>query len=528
MGDDKVIHNIASHVDISNHNDSYYYGLKGNETTYFCNSVDGLYKVSNTFLKTTVLANPVDSICYSNISGRNFTAEGHRSSFSNVQNQTAIDTSNLETYGANSWILINPTEGEKIFKVIDNGEITFFLKDTGIWALINANEDPTKWIVPKCNADIGTKSPWTVKYSRYGQNEGFIYLATDKTLRFFSASVQRNAGVLPTLVGGDSKIISKPFQKLLNDIPSDMLNKCKAGYFGRYYILCVPTLSSPSLSLAIVVDTDKLMQTAEADIPQPYWFLSDVNLCKNDFVVQDSRLYGFSPDGYISQMFVDDIYYDEMPQRLNGNTASTVAPFDSVVYLSISGIVGDYDIGSTVSEGTATGIVQDASTYYVIAKNTVNQFHVGQLLIETAGTKQATITDVKRRVAIQYGVYTGWYKFSESELLLYDVYVNWKALGYWPLYMSVNSFVKGESIPDFDTGRIVALYPDNAKGNTNAFANVEFVSNKAQLSQNYGQEIRGNYFNFGFYNNACGQPATLYSLEPLFKQSKTGPMGSNK
>lgn len=755
IGSDKTITQIATSIDISNWNDSFYYGLSGNETTYFCNPVDGIYKVTNTgsFSKATVLARPIESMCYSNISGRMIASEGHRANYSNVQNQTAIDTSNLEKFDDQDWILINPTEGEKIYKTIDNGEITFFMKDTGIWALINANEDPKNWIVPKCNADIGTKSPQTVKYSRYGQQEGFIYLGADRTLRYMSARVVRNSGVSPTLEGGDSRVISKPFQKLLNDIPDEALIRCTATYFQRYYILCVPSAGNAALNMVIVVDTDKLMQSGESDIPQPYWFLSDKNLAKTDFVIQGNELYGFSPDGYLSKMFVEDIYYDEMPDRMYVYDGTTLPEYMSSDYLSITEINNYYKVGTTITQGTSSakivdymqgfiltnqaigqftngdiygpyqndivddflaallynmdldstvtytgatdttttvpgprtvdckyysshsgvtdyaemtattgipakdiilsfwsdGIASSGSTKYFVTGaygqvnrisvfrissllfvlqsdgvntnnysayvlsnpgmanftifykgttgtislyvngvlktpgstsiNALNSFNLGNLYVGNAGTNAlncsvldlslfnydsliakytesqiagylanntfnnfilvrefttqppaalATITNVVRRVAIPYSIYTGWYKFSENELLLYDVYVNWKAYGYCPLYMMVNSFTKGASIPDFDNGQVSTLYPDNILANKESFSNAAFISNKGQLSQNYGKELRGNYFCFGFYNNNYNQPATLYSLEPMFKSSKLGPMGNNK
>ncbi len=529
IGSDKVIQNIANDINQANYNDSFYYGMKGFETTYFANPVDGIYKVTNSgsFIKTNVLPGEIDSICFSGISGRMMTAEGHRSRYSNVQNQAAGDTSNLETFGQQASVLINPTEGEKIYKIIDNGEITFYLKDTGIWALINANEDPTNWIIPKCNADIGTKSPRTVKYSRYGQQEGFIYLASDKTLRYFSASVIRNAGVSPTLQGGDSRIISKPFQKLLNDIPNDALIRCTAGYFDRYYILCIPTAGDAALTQVIIVDTDKLMQSGESDIPQPYWFLSDKNFAKTDFVVQNSQLYGFSPDGYISQMLIEDIFYDEMPNRMYPYDGVTQPEYASINYLSISSPSGDFLVGDVITNGVATASLTDVSGYYLLTSQVTGSFNVGDT-VDNGNGVTALVTDIVKRVAIPWSIYTGWYKFSENELLLYDVYVNWKAYGYWPLYMNVNSFIRGDSTPDFDSGQGIALFPNNANGNQVSFSNAQIISNKGQLSQNYGKQIRGNFFTFGFYNKNFGQPATLYSIEPMFKSSKSGPMGSNK
>jgi len=152
----------------------------------------------------------------------------------------------------------------------------------------------------------------------------------------------------------------------------------------------------------------------------------------------------------------------------------------------------------------------------------------GYILVREYNTQVldvATVTSVKKRVEIPWSFYTGWYKFSDNELRLYDAYVNYKASGYWPVTMKVNSFIAGGSIPDFDAGLSTTLYPDNIIRNKTSFANASFISNKGQISQNFGESIRGNYFNFGFSGS---EQATIYSIEPRFVAVKSGSMGNNK
>ena len=191
---------LANSVFVGSYNDSFAYALTGLNTVYFANEKDGISKVVNKTY-SSVFNIPMTSICFSNMGGRMLAATGHTVWYSNVQNQTALDTSNLETFytpqGVAQNFIVNPSEGQKISKIRDNGEATFFFKDTGIWALINANDDPANWIIPKCNADTGTLSPETVAYGNYGSQQGFFYLGADKTLRLFNGHVVRNAGTSP-------------------------------------------------------------------------------------------------------------------------------------------------------------------------------------------------------------------------------------------------------------------------------------------------------------------------------------------
>jgi hypothetical protein len=154
-----------------------------------------------------------------------------------------------------------------------------------------------------------------------------------------------------------------------------------------------------------------------------------------------------------------------------------------------------------------------------------NTFNAGQFWFVSEYIEGVTVVSVIKRVEIPWSFYTGWHKFSDNELRLYDAYVNYKAAGYWPITMKVNSFTAGGSIPDFDAGLSTTLYPDNIIRNKTSFVNASFISNKGQISQNFGESVRGNYFNFGFSGS---EQATIYSIEPRFVSIKNGPMGNNK
>lgn len=473
-----VIVDIQAGLDISKEYESFMYGHPITPFLYFSSEEEGLLKVSSAFVYSSVLSTGIISMAYSNISRRLLIAlDGHKIAYSNQQPVTAIDTSNLETFDltpGGDWIFVSPDEGVGIKKIVDNGSMTFFFKDVGIWVLTNAEEDPLNWDVPKCNADQGTLSPKTVVFGRYGQAEGFLYLAADKTLRFFNASVQRNAGAKPTLIGGDSRIISNPFQKILNDIPSDHLDKCNAVYFDRLYILNIVSINGIDIDTTLIIDTGKLIPAKNnTEIPQPLWFTA-LNLNLTHYLIQKKiALYGYNKDGYIAKLFVSDTYHDETPAR--------ISTYSDDIMIDAAGDV-------TLIEGDA----------------------------------------VLKQVAIQWKAYFGWYKFADTKLKLYDAYVGMKVEGYWPVNFDVNSFEMGAAIPSYSDGNTVELKPYNVSGSYYDYAYFDvsyFSGGDGSLSQSSGQKGEGHYFLFGIHNSNIHEPVSFYGIEPRFKAIKKIPMG---
>jgi len=528
-----VITTIQGGLDFSDFYEFFMYGLSGSETLYLGNSSTGLVKVTNTagvLSYSTVLTSiGCDSFVYSNISGRIFIADGHRAYYSNIQLQSAADTSNLETFdtgAAGQWLWIHPDSGDGIQRIVDDGQITFFFKDTGVWALINAEDDISNWLLPKCNVEVGTKSPKTVVYSRYGQVEGYIFLASDKTLRFFNASVQRNAGTVSTLLGGDGKIISSNFERLLEDIPDGFLANCTSTYHNRYYILNFVSNGGTSVDSSLIIDTEKLLPLESGDdINQPYWFLTN-NMNYNSYVLKNNRdLYGFNVNGYLNKLLVKDTYYDEVPCRISTDN-------DFRDYLTITGVTGTYTNNETIT-GSISGVtakIDEEGTTDLLVDNSSGIWTIGETLTGGSSSATSTLSSVVKRIAIDWKSYTSWWKYSDFELQLYDAYLNWKTDGLGSLNFSINTFILGESIPLYDAGINVAIKPQNVDGayfNQSYFNLAYFDTGAGQLSQNTGKEARGNYFLFGFYNSNYNEWASVFGIEPRFKLSKNTPIGKN-
>lgn len=538
LDENSVIQTITTGLDGDVDHEFFMYQLASNETLYGSSETDGIYKITKSggvLVYATVLSGQaVSSMSFSNISGRNFIGVGSKLGYSNVQNQTASDTSNLETYdmgASGKWVWINPGKGGDIQRVIDNGEITFIFKDIGIWALINAEMDISSWLIPQAKADQGTRSPKTVVYARYGNSEGFIYLASDKTLRFFNGTVERNAGNAgssgsASLVGGESFIISKPYQKILKDIPDGQLSKCTATFFDGRYILGVVSESGTDVDTVLEIDTDKLMPLREGDdIRQPFWSrVEEMNF--THFNIKDQReLYGFNTSGFLSRLFVDDTYHEEVPDRIFTDK-------DFRDYIEISSVSGTFQKGEQITGGSSgtTAAIDIESTTDLLVKNTTNSWTVGETITGGTSGATATISSVVRRIAIEWEFYTGWYKYSDRELKLYDSYLNWQVDGRWNVIFSVNSFILGGYIPRYDDGATVEIKPQHLDGayfDVDFFNQAFFDASTGQLSQNTGKEARGNYFSFGFKNFNYGEWATIYGIEPRFTQVKDSPIGNN-
>lgn len=510
------------------------YALGGVETLYLSNNTDGLYKMTATagvLSETAVLTTiGVKSMAYSGVSGRLILGSGHKAYYGGTQNQTSANTTNLETFdvgAAGQWFWVSPDEGAGIQKVVDNGQITFFFKDTGIWAFINANEDIANWKIPKCDADQGTRSKDTVQFSRYGQQEGYIYLASDKTLRFFNASVERNSGTYPTLKGGSSKIISNYFQQILDEIPDGQLGSCKAKYYGRYYILSIVSLSGVDIDKTLIIDTNKLHPLKKGEeINQPYWFFSqDMNF--NAFVKFDEdNLYGFNIDGYIANLFVDSQYFDVIPDRINPDEN-----FRDL--LTVSGGAGTFLANETLtgsSSGTTATLESDSITILYV-KNSSSTWTNGETITGSQSGATTVLTSYERRKAIDWASYLAWWKYSQRELQFYDGYLHWSTDSLESINFTLNSSLLGEAIPSFDDTIDVALALDDLGGSyfdVAFFDEASFDSNNSnQASQNIGQEISGNYFSFGFKSNTYNSWAKIFGLDTRFRVTGNDVMGKN-
>ena len=430
------------------------YGLGTLSSLYGTNATNGVYKIDGETPSYTKITSPkVTHLAYSTVGKRFFGVLGH--SINWTEQQISSDSlANLENWdvGTNEQP-ISPDSGTGFVASGDSGEAHFFWKDTGIWILPNPDEVPTNWRFPKANAAIGSKSPKTIKRVQYGEANGFIYLATDKTLRFFLANVVRNAGQYPTIEGGDARVISNDFQKYLDDIPTARLEKCTAEYWNRYYILTIPGANDSDVNFCIVIDTEKIITETQTEIPQPFWFTApDMKYVDMFKEASTNTVYGIHKDGYMSQLFIDNKYHEEVPERI----------------------------------------------------------------------------DSTEKLTIDWGAYTGWYKFSDTVLELNQGYLLWATEGQWNINFHINAFTVGEAVPDFDTGLTKALAPQGVSGSyfdIGLFDVARFGSTSGQLSQNVNISGKGNYFLFGFSGSNVDEWATVYGIVPLFKQTRVSPAG---
>lgn len=141
-----------------------------------------------------------------------------------------------------------------------------------------------------------------------------------------------------------------------------------------------------------------------------------------------------------------------------------------------------------------------------------------------------TYTNIKR-VAIRWSFYTAWFKVSDYLQRLVSGYINYSSSGGSPLAMKLNSFTKGDIIPEYDSGILTYLvsrisgasYWDSAIWDQSRFTKNESQQTNAGSCTN-GE---GNYFNFGFYSNELYQNVNIYSLQFNFKQLRSTPNVSN-
>jgi len=296
------------------------YGAQTSSALYIANNTDGVRKVSGAVpAHATITAPNLNSMAFSTLGGRMFGANKHTIYWSEIQIDPLILT-NLENWaiGTNN-TEVSPDDGTGFVAQIELSSAMFYFKDTGIWAHLNIDQSPTDWFFPKMNSDVGTRSPKTVKAVKYGDQTGIIFLASDKTLRFFTANVIRNAGKLPSVNRSDALQISFPIQDELDNISDAALDECSAVYHDRYYILNIPGKDETTLTKTFVVDTAKLLQLQPGEeAPQPFIFESE-NMNYTDMLVRRSnnKLFGFHKDGYINELFVDDTFTEEVPTRID-------------------------------------------------------------------------------------------------------------------------------------------------------------------------------------------------------------------
>lgn len=474
--DGSTLTTVTSALTTSKESSWYMYGQETNATLYGCNGSDNIFKVSGSTPTYAAISNSPQAtdITFSTMGGRLISVYKH--SISWTERQIGTGVTNLEDWGYNSvnaaydnTELISPDDGAGFIKVLDLGvKGVYLFKDTGVWCLPNINESPIDWRFPQV-ANISTNAKKTVQVVRYNNVEAVIYLATDKELKLFIPQVQYNAGSLPTVANTDVKTISDTFQTLLDAIPTTYLNKCTATYDGRYYLLNFPSASgSTTIDKTIIVDVSKLLAPEGEGIPQPYWLESE-NMDYVDFISRKSvnKIYGFNKNGYIAEILVADKYVEEMPTRV-----------------------------------TPTQDYEDSGT--------------------------------TRSVTIEYNAFTGWHDFSKVmgggyELELVRGYVHYSTDGSWGLKFVSNAFRRGEEIPDYDVGLEGTLTPSSSAGgffDVSLFDVATFAGTIGSISQNINVRNRGHFFIFGFYSTTYNEPATIYSIDPIFKHQRFDPVGS--
>jgi hypothetical protein len=445
--DDSIINIIKSGIGTSQAF-FYMYGAQTSSALYGCNGTN-VFKVTGAVPVYSDIASspPATMIAFSNISKRMFAIRqnSHRIDFTEPQ-VDALNLTNLETWGTDNNVNISPDNGSGIKAIIDDGQIMYFIKDTGIWALPNAYDDPTDWIFPKLKSNIGTLSPKTVCRAKYGDREGIVFLASDKTLRFFSPQIRRNSGTLPDIISDDTIIISKNFQEVLDGIPDLLLSDCAASFFDNELKLTVATANASRLNYRLVIDMEKLVAPqGRSDSKQPRWYFDDDGLFITDYVIRSSNnmQYGFNIDGYISLLNAENLRVDEVPTRI----------------------------------------------------------------------------DASGSVAIEWGFYLSWFKFSAYPVELQKLYVNYQTEGYWVFKCAVNSFSDGDPfVPDFDNASLFDLRPYQGGSfyDISQFDISQF-SGSGQESSIITPNRKGQYFLFGIYGKNKGETASIFSLAPVFK-----------
>jgi len=448
------------------------YGQDTDSALYGCNGFDGVFKISGSTPAYSAIADSpnIIDIAYDSNSGRMFgVTAGHDIHYSEIQLADAGVTE-LEDWGAGANKLVTqPDDGVGFKRILDFGTIGMYAwKDTGIFAVLNTDQDIVDWLRPKCMSDVGTLSPKTVERVKYRGEGGAIFLASDKTLRFFAPTLQRNAGKIPTVLDSSAKNIGVNFQNILDLIPDGFIDKCTARYHDEKYILNIPSASGTSIDTTIIVNCRLVLpKSPSEDIEQPFWFQS-VNMDYNDFVLRPSanKLYGFNKNGYIAQILVNDKYYEEMPTRITPDESYEDDGLTRKVTIEYSAFTGWFNFSKVMGGG------------------------------------------------------------HELELIL--GYLHFETEGQYPVNFVLNAFKRGQAIPSFNVGLSTALTPTASGGgffDVSQFGVATFAGDSGSVSQNIDITKKGHYFLFGFYGNIFNQPATIFGVEPIFKKHRLDPVG---
>ena len=496
----------------------YMYNLLASPVLYGCNVSDGIYKINDSYIYSSVFATGVVDICVSYVSGRMIAPDnGHKVYYSAVQARDADNTVNLETFV--DWLNISPDQGSGFECCRDTGKITLLWKDVGIWALTNASSAVADWYIPQCAADQGTKSPRTVRLSPYKNVTGYVYLATNKELKFFYPTITYNAGSVPTVENDDCIVISENFQDILKDIPDGKLDLCNAEVFGSYYILNIVSISGSEIDTTIILDMKKTDSAG-----QPLWAYA-TNFNFTHYILRNKKdLYGFNVSGYLSRLFQNDLYTDKVPSRIS--LYDDDIPNEYV--LTVTPILGTFSQYETVTESDTgkTAIVKNvgATTVTVYVEDYEGPFTAGKTLTGDISTATATYVSVASGdfniVAVPWMIYSGWNKVSDYRLRLYSCFINYRIIGKWNVTFFVNSFQYGEPVPEYSEGLSVTINPNHAWAsyyNVDFFSESFFTYDLGQLSQAANNECEGNYFIFGLSASNRNEWAEVYGFSPRFQ-----------
>lgn len=272
------------------------------------NEGDGLYKVDNSFTYTNIDSDPVSGICYSGTSKRLF--KFYKNVVEYSDQQTISGTTALETFGASSNFTPGINDATLVTEITDDGKIIWIWMDTGIWGILNPEDATTDWYIPKANSDVGTISKKTIQYVKYNNVPGYLFLATDKTLRFFTPQLESNTGTVPIIKDTGAITISNAFASVLKAIPDAYLYMCVGRYVDSKYILNFVSETGTELDTCIMLDLEKL-----DPLGSPFWtYVTDQN---NSHYIQDVNkdVYAVNADGWISKILVNGTYQHQRPER---------------------------------------------------------------------------------------------------------------------------------------------------------------------------------------------------------------------
>ena len=440
------------------------YNLPAGAVLYGANATNGIYKIDTSFSYSSVSAEPAQCLCYSGRSGRMFFANGQKIYFSAIQDQTATTTTNLESYNTtDDWILPSADDGTTVTEITDDGRVLWIWKDSGIWGILNVYEAPEDWYVPKAFSDVGTISKKTIQYVKYNNVPGYIFLATDKTLRFFAGQIDGNSGTVPVLKDTGSIVISNAFASIIKDIPDAYLSQCSGGYVDSKYILNFVSPAGSELDTAIILDLEKLDQNGS-----PFWcYATDIH--NTHYIINKNKsVFGVHRDGWISSMLSNDVYQHERPERSNQ--------------------IFDDDIVDSDAETRSIAIPWSFYTYYI----------------------QLSPSLVRLHDAIVFWKTGGYWSIEMIVNMIKDPDILNEPKDYDGLVITLDSVNSGNSYYDISHFDV-----DTYSGS----ANYSF--------QNSGAQGYGNYCAIGFRNEIRGEWATVFQVKTKLQSIRSDAMTNN-